>query len=1209
VAKPFECFRRKGEHFAPQRRSGTRRLTVGALAGVLLAALLPGAAVVGLADAAEPDPCVTPNILERYASQGLPGGTDAAPLVVGKDTVVKLHLALPSNCTISPVVTFQDVSLQVAGTSIKIPPLKPVAPLTYRGSAAQPNSDSDPVFVVPGSVLQALGQGARTTITFSVSMSFVSVPGGSGTLATTVSSVLEKKTRALRVLAVPVGDSAQGFDRALTPEGTNAVTKGFSAMARLLPVPDGTADLADPTSTAGVRYRINQSVAHVAPSQQVPGTGKWCMTEALFAEVAKKLDIIRDQWNTANPAHMQADRVVGIGDASLWFRSGARPGCYDGLADINSVHAFARAAYDAPGSIEAGALLTHELVHTWNLQETSGGHSPNLYADTTPTGRSFRAVNTDTGAWIGEPRAIMQFLSPFRDDTTLLERVDFTKTLCLLGGMTTCPARTATFGSVVPSTSTSTMATASSSSSGNDTRVVVSGVLAGGVASVHSFMTTATDLAGAQSQPDPSSAYSFVGTTASGRTVTFPFTATSQSAGAGPLDAATKVCDAARTPCIAFSFAVGVGDDDSDPLQHFELIGPSGPFLTRSRSARPTIQSVNVTTAESSRVALASGAEPAISNDGTLVAYVDPAGCIRVKSLGGLQLEPTSCTLGQQPSWSHDGLHLVFVQDGRLMRGTRVGADVLEVQPIGACLAVSVAGSGCALVADAPVMLESVRNPSWSQASLPHDTHSELVAFDAVDPRSGGRAVYVINPGVVDGQLRGLYPAYKVLSDAVDPAFSHRPSPEARRGELIATQADQLVLVDAVAALSELGGSEQEPSTVLPGRAASWGDRYIALEAGPSIALADFNPENPTPGAVVQTAGAPAELVQKVVFQDQGQVWLLQFDHTKGRKITVRGTDDRPEEARVAFFLVCGAPAEAAMQRSQWPIPNRFTDPIAVDVQAVRTGSSLFEASFVYDADKFVCDDGEDVVLAAARANDGFLDSGIVVGGPLRPPRDSVPRPAIVYPRDGEAVGRHPVVFLGGVEDAYDGSVPDESFAWVLYRDGLQVDSFKGRAPGARTDLPDGRYRAALTVKNARNREATTTVDFLVLNNPTPASFEPHSLSLPDTSKASSVVTVFRLLDAYHVVGNFHVALPPPSGARPDPFTATEAKALDNKIILKFPRAELSRFLEQTRTHGSVVQIAVEGEAMALDGSKVHFFAADPSHPCVYLQNSGGNPC
>src|SRR5438093_9758024 len=118
------------------------------------------------------------------------------------------------------------------------------------------------------------------------------------------------------------------------------------------------------------------------------------------------------------------------------------PGCVDGMAGINLDAAWVRAITDTPTQVSrTGPLFGMELLHTFGEVPSdrsdpySAYHSPAVYADITAP---YRAYNLVTRSFLADNRTVMNISGPgWNNDTTLLERDDWSYTLCLLGGLAT----------------------------------------------------------------------------------------------------------------------------------------------------------------------------------------------------------------------------------------------------------------------------------------------------------------------------------------------------------------------------------------------------------------------------------------------------------------------------------------------------------------------------------------------------------------------------------------------------------------------------------------------------------------------------------------------------------------------------------------------------------------------------------------------------
>ena len=301
---------------SPLSKVTRSRLLTTAVSGALAAAALmalPG----GSASAAT---CtLVPQLRDFTVTQGV-GSYN--PLVRGKEALVRSYSSLPSCATTkgqSIAVTGATLNVTTPGGTTSINPdnlvTSPAPILAPFTSAPAVDSPADTRFVIPGSVLAPAANTARYTATMTVTINYSSKASNTATpiagsvrfttrpgSTAPISSVVEKKTNALRLLVVPMGDPTVGYAQQFDATAQATTAGAMRAIARILPVPDGTGDLASSTSSAGIRYAVSPTVADIRTFRQ---GGKFCGTAANFDGVAANLSTFLQSWNTNNPACRQ----------------------------------------------------------------------------------------------------------------------------------------------------------------------------------------------------------------------------------------------------------------------------------------------------------------------------------------------------------------------------------------------------------------------------------------------------------------------------------------------------------------------------------------------------------------------------------------------------------------------------------------------------------------------------------------------------------------------------------------------------------------------------------------------------------------------------------------------------------------------------------------------------------------------------------------
>ncbi|MEO7118957.1 MAG: hypothetical protein ABIZ34_08310, partial [Candidatus Limnocylindrales bacterium] len=426
--------------------------------GLVITALPLGLAVVSAATCTPSQ--LQPALRDVTVDQGV---GSYGKLVRGKQAIVRFYLALPTGCTTSLTqsVTPTGASLSVqsptpAGATFVFPaPYRPLSGKLAKVIAA--DVASDPLFQVPGSTFQPLSTTAEFQIGLSVKVTYtrrsdgVTTPGLVRTFSSfggaAITRAVEQRTNALRVLVVPMGDAALPYETQFRDVERGAVIKGMSTLARVLPVPDGTGDLAG--TSGGIRYTISAGLLDIGPSglSLLDAGGTWCGSDSTFNAVKGPLAAILQDWNNTNPG-ATADRVLGVVGVGISRGSGPGSPCDEGRAtvprpDQPAVAAYVRAIPDAVGvpSI-TGALMVMELAHTFGVVSPSDAgrtlpgtfHSLNTEADGTDPDRAY---NLTQRAYIAADRTAMHLTSGWNDTSVLLEKNDWEFLACALGGQTT----------------------------------------------------------------------------------------------------------------------------------------------------------------------------------------------------------------------------------------------------------------------------------------------------------------------------------------------------------------------------------------------------------------------------------------------------------------------------------------------------------------------------------------------------------------------------------------------------------------------------------------------------------------------------------------------------------------------------------------------------------------------------------------------------
>lgn len=236
-----------------------------------LPALFLAASVAGLAPTPVEAACtLSPQLSSFTINQGLGSYSTLTNLVRGKDTVVRLYLSMPSCAASGDSMSLTGATLTVnnVATSFTVNPVSALVGPSYPtiapyGSAPAINATGDPVFLIPGVDLAPATTTAAFTLSFSASISFSATLGNKSTsvigtspaaLSGISSANVDKKSNALRVLVVAMGDTSQTYSSQFSSSAQSAIQDGMVQVSRTYPVPSGTGDLT--STTGGLRYTI-----------------------------------------------------------------------------------------------------------------------------------------------------------------------------------------------------------------------------------------------------------------------------------------------------------------------------------------------------------------------------------------------------------------------------------------------------------------------------------------------------------------------------------------------------------------------------------------------------------------------------------------------------------------------------------------------------------------------------------------------------------------------------------------------------------------------------------------------------------------------------------------------------------------------------------------------------------------------------------------
>jgi CSLREA domain-containing protein len=489
------------------------------VAAVLLVTGSGGAPALGAAPACS----LAPQLRDITINQGL---GSYAPLAWGKDTLLRLYMSQPSCAASGSLIQVTGATLTIAGgganrtISATTPSLVSVYPaLATYSTAPAVDSTGDVKFDVPGSTLSPGGSEGGFAATFTATINYVQQPNSRTPLApgsvsfsvrpgtnTAITAPVAKKTNALRVLVVPMGDPQKLYNTQLTAAGQQEIQRGMLTLARIFPLRDGIATLTD-TSTAGLaaglRYSISPTLLNVGALMT---GGIFCGNSSNFTTLRGLLAQFLQAWNSANSA-TPADRVLGVGDQAV--ANGGSAGCDEGRAAINGNEAWVRLAYDVQGTpSSAGALMGMELAHTMGAVPAgrNDGAFHSLYTNADylvgDLNRAFNVATRSVLAGTSDDHTVMRLASPWNNTNTVLEKADWGLLLCRLGGPATSDCATA--GTVGSAAAGPTFVTSGTTSGAAGICATCVGAAAGTNVVESYFATSAKTL------PDPASQYRLV---------------------------------------------------------------------------------------------------------------------------------------------------------------------------------------------------------------------------------------------------------------------------------------------------------------------------------------------------------------------------------------------------------------------------------------------------------------------------------------------------------------------------------------------------------------------------------------------------------------------------------------------------------------------------------------------------------------------------
>jgi hypothetical protein len=441
----------------------TRGNRLAALGALLLCVVLIGPPTT----AAAANTCLVPQVVDFTVNQGLGSYT----LVHGKETLVKLFLAMPSCADIKGGQRIRitggtlQVTINGATTSVIPSPTPAPAPPAYpevaTSGAPVANAAADPIFVVPGSLLPSAHTGIvdRFEVRFVATLTYQYREHSTGPwstdqqrqyASTTTSSpralqaVVEQKSNALRLLVVPLGDGALPTDDQFPAAARAGTSSGLESLSRMLPLPDRVRG-DSLVGTEGLRYVVGPTQVDLTSLGAPKVDGKFCISSAVRGDIAAKLSQFLLLQNGVAPK-LYADRVLGVisSHINVVGNLGAGLDCAWGFGQNNGTKAVAAAARVLPATptvqSDAGPLFGMEVGHTFGSVDSGasyaiGSHSNHESADPTSTRRAY---DVRKHTWLGDPRSVMvlQDNSVWHNDSGLFEDREFKWAHCSLGGPT-----------------------------------------------------------------------------------------------------------------------------------------------------------------------------------------------------------------------------------------------------------------------------------------------------------------------------------------------------------------------------------------------------------------------------------------------------------------------------------------------------------------------------------------------------------------------------------------------------------------------------------------------------------------------------------------------------------------------------------------------------------------------------------------------------
>lgn len=1025
---------------------------------LLLVPLLP--------QAAQAAPCQEsfPVLRDVTVNQGL---GSYLPLARGKETLVKLYLALPTTCRSGSVTTVATGATEATSTRLTVKRdgvvlaagLRPTATtLGVVGSeTVQVEGPADPIFVIPAEALTPAPVTEAFTLTVEATVAYKLSTGVARTktfrtlegATAPITARFNRFSNSLRILAVPMGDTTEGhpYDSQFTATTAATLSEAMGTLSRIYPVPAGIGPLGktpDGVTVPGIKYSVNPGMIHVGPAP-------WCGKSTNMADVSSKLSATLQAWNTANPT-APADVALGVIDGSQ-SGSGAT-GCSEGMASIDLPVAWARLVAGGASPSPAGALIAMEISHTTSLMPPPRGfnyHSTNIQADATSVDRAY---NLDTRSYIGDDHTVTRLYPPWHNNNTVLERDDWLFAVCKLTPLgptnTECPTAGAVGGL----------------NTGRPV-VVMTGLTDGtkpGTRVTESYMSDTRTLPFLVDDVSPFRLYQKKNGIRL-REDGVPVRGSSGAHGTDP---------PAPGQLGLFSVAAEFALDATRIELVNTLTSPETVLYSADRNLNPpSVGDIEFEPGEVQNLSQSPGVEdgdPALSDDGRLIAWTEATAGGRVLYVASVADPATrvavpECNNCLDPAWSSDGRALAFVEEpdpsGRIL-------SVIGVDP-------SVAPHDPRFFATpAPSQLRSstyIGRPTWQRGDA--GGLGTSIAYEWLDPVSLTIGLQAIEPNNIS-RIRNLTPAGET---ALMPSWSHTAGD------------DRIVYVSGNTTLVALSPSTRTTEVLFDSggptvSSPSWGtDGSIAFarldsSTGYSLWLIDTRSGGPPEQVTFDSykyhepslAGALLAFERWDSAAEGSDIFLMDVGGPGTVDAVSTSNPPSPAGLRADVYLSCG--------------PSSPEFPIAVALTPDATSGASATFRFAYDS-SLACGSGPtSTPTVRAVVNDGFLQSApsssVPVASAPKPPAVAITSPAAIGP---DYIGAHPFLdhsvirLLGSARDAEDGELTGTALEWFLDDDPTVI------AHGSSADIPAptfGPHTVTLRARDAQGKIAEAVRAFRV---------------------------------------------------------------------------------------------------------------------------------